>query len=343
MAILLQILGLAFLLMIIFVVVAALVIRSKVKGFAKNLAGAMQDIASSVPPARIELKRLAAPGWANAQEAEAYSREIAALGFEKVGNYEIDPIPGFELEAWVDPKRSIYSTIDEHPKAGIWFDFFTHFADGTRITFSNSKIGGVDHAPGHTVERSAGERPAQVLEKFLAARPDKPARPTNRDTFVEDFERVYAEERDWRNSRGGATEEEIRKVAMLSGRPLDESLLQQTRALQYAQAMEQLKETLREQFLADTNMSAAEWEGIRDRVIIIHDQLNEDAFHDAVSDILEEADIDDDVIPELDGTPESAPRRAFETLMGRLPQEYQCRRLGTVSRPVEADVYALPD
>ncbi len=336
MGLLLQILGVAFLLMIAFVVVIALTIRSKLKGFVKVFEGFSTVLGT---PSRITLVPLAAPSWENPEANAAVEETLKSLGFVKAGNYQVEEMKGLELEGWQIPSQSINAVIYERPDQGNWIDFYTHFEDGTRITYTNSSIGaGLDPAPGHEMGRFPGMEVRELFEKFVAGRPNKPAKTISRESFASVLEVVYAKEMEWRNSRGGATLEEIRAIGASTGEVYDDDAIEATHELAERQAMEELDETIRERFLEETKLSAIEWERVRDRVIVIHDSMNPDAFEEAVG-----ARLDDDELERLDFESDALPRVAFSDFNKTLAEARRFKRLGTVASPVGADIYAVPE
>ena len=336
MSLLLQIFGVIFLLIILFGVVAILMIRAKLRGFKKILEGLSKMMAG---PPRITLIPLAAPSWANPAETVPLVESLKSLGFEKVGNYQVQEIVGMEMEVWMNFAKSVTSVIYERPNVGIWLDLWTHFQDGTRMTFANPHIGKeLKHAPGHDCRLFPGMDTRELVEKFLAERPDKPAKPVSAETFVSVFEQVYAEEQDWRNRRGGASVEEIRAIGMRNGETYDEDVIQATHEFAERHALEELDETIRERFLEQTKMSAVEWERVRDRVIVIHDKMNSEVFEDVVGPW-----VDDEAFPDLSAIESVAPRQFFDKINESLPANRRFIRLGTVSSPVEADIYAVPE
>jgi hypothetical protein len=344
MAIVLQVLGAIFLVLILFLAVAVLTIRAKLRNLARNLEGMTASLASSVTPARIHLRPMAAPSWEDEAAVAAQTRPLPEFGFSKAGAFQVEEIPGLSLQAWVNPRSAVTAVVYEHPTAGVWTDMVTRYQDGTRATFANTQRGeGVDHAPGHTVERFPGLGSRELYERFLADRPDRPTVTPSAETFAEAFEKAYADEMDWRNSRGGATEEEIRRIASLSGETYDEEIIQATRRMAEARAMGQLDESIRERFLAETPLSASEWEGVRNFIVIVHDRMSQDAFTNAMRQCLvEDDDWDDDAIPQVDGSPERSPRRLFEAWNAGRAERKRCRKVGSVQEPVAADVYVAP-
>src|SRR5579883_3519482 len=204
MGVILQILGFIFLTILILIVVAVLVIRHKIRSFLKNVQDVAGNLASRMVPPEIHLVPLENPTWTNEAGMDAEVRPLAGLGFKSAGAYSAQEVEGLKLQAWVDPEKSISAVAYDHPIAGIWLDFYTHYQDGTRITYANNQLPTeVEHAPGHTVERFPGLDSLSLYQKFIAARPDRPMRPMSPETFVELFEKTYAEEMAWRNGPDG--------------------------------------------------------------------------------------------------------------------------------------------
>lgn len=337
MGLVLQFFGVVFLLILMFIVVGVLYLRSKLLGMKSML----EQLGSSlnVTPPRIHLRTMAGPSFDDEESSSTRADALRRLGFAKIGNYEIEELDETAIEAWLHAGKNVVSVIYENPRAGIWTDFWTHFQDGTRMTYSDSNIGaGIQHAPGHTVERFPGLSLDELFPRFLADRPDKPASSITPEGFVEAFEKAYADEMDWRNSQGGPTMDEIRQIATLSGTEFDEETLATTHAELHQQALENLETVLRAQFLSDSGISAAEWENLRDRVIFIHDKLDRDS-------LIELADLWEDEVecPEVAEEGPNTPRIVFETQNRLRPEDDRYRKLGTVHQPIAADVYAGPE
>lgn len=342
MAVILQIFGAAFLLLILFLAIGALVIRSKVRRFARNmeqtLGGFTKTMAAASTPSRIQLLRMAQPDWVEEEDVEDQRAPLPELGFQLVGAYQVEELDDLALEAWVNKSKSVTAVIYEHPSSGVWTDFVTRYLDGGRVTFTNgSRGGGVEHAPGHELQRFTDLVPKELFRKFLFGRPLKSMEPVDPESFAASFEKAYADEMDWRNSRGGVTEDEIRAIAQLSGETYDETTIKAARKLAEEHAMEQLQDAVLERFLKQTTMSAFEWEDVRDRTVVVHDRMSPHYFAEFLSNLL-----DDETHPEIDGTPETAPRRMFESLNEGFAEEGKFKMLGTVNEPVVADVYASP-
>jgi hypothetical protein len=148
---------------------------------------------------------------------------------------------------------------------------------------------------------------------------------------------------DWRNSRGGPTEEEIRRELAATGTAATDEQVAEVRRLQLEQAISNLQLVLGERFLAETTLSAARWEEVEDRLTYIFDllpgaTLAEYAFNVAGSD--EEEPDDFSLPPDLAGLPS---REAFARLNERLPAKRRFEKIAEMTEPVPTDVYVAPE
>lgn len=341
MALFFQILGVVFLLLIMFVVVAVLTIRTKIRGLAKDL---QEELGKVGPPGRIHLNKLAAPEWDDPDGAAAVGSALRGLGFVSAGVFDVAEQPALKMEGWVDPSRSVSAALYEMASAGQWVDVYTHFQDGTRVTYANTKLGGgVDHAPGHDVQRFPGMDVKDLVDKFLSERAPKPAKPVAADTFAETFERVYADEMDWRNSRGGTTAAEIRRIAQLSGQPYNEDLVDATRFAARSHAARELRNAVVERFRHESNLPDEEWDEVGGRLLVVHDRMEDDEYLAALGVCMGDEDWDEDDLAGASGARTGTPRSAFATFNARLPEGRRCQLLGRVREPIEADLYVVPE
>src|SRR5256885_858928 len=103
MSLILQIFGAAFLLLIGLLIVGGLVVRSKIRSFARELertmGGLSQEITAAGPPSRLHLTNMARADWANERAVEEQTAPLPGLGFALVGAYQVEEVPGFGLEA----------------------------------------------------------------------------------------------------------------------------------------------------------------------------------------------------------------------------------------------------
>jgi len=254
------------------------------------------------------------------------------------GHYLVAEVPGLKMLGFVHPQHDICAAIYEHPVAGVVADLYTRYADGTAITYTTTLQGeGLRERPGHEKIRLPEADTEQLYRRLLADRPRGETLPVTPEGFAQAFERAYAEEMDWRLSLGGANEDEILAIAEPSGMEVSGDEVEATRRLQVMQAMGMLQEALRAHFAEETTMSVAEWERVEHSLIFVHDHMPPDEVRERLQSVTEE-DVDEWEAPGAETA-----RGLFAALNDRLPAESRLRLVGTVSRPVEADVYAPPE
>lgn len=349
MTIFLQVLGAIFLTLVLLVVGAFFYIRGRIRRGLKEFAEGLEELAEigdAETPVRIHLRRRELLEWNDAATVEEQAAALRGLGFQDAGRYEVPEIAALRLEALTQPETSVYGVVYEHDRAGIWIDLVSRYEDGTSVTYaSTGQGGGLDQRPGHSVTRHDGMPAAELYRRLLAERPGRPLSAVSEAAFPRAFEQAYADSIDWRNSRGGPTDEELRAVAAASGRPLSEETLELLREQMRAKALAGLEASLRERFLEETAMPAAEWEEIRERVVFIHDRMTREGVAETFTTWTaeecgeEEEDEEDEEDEREFEVPEGTPRQAFAALNAGLPEERRFRKIGEVSRPVEADVY----
>ncbi len=348
MLIFLQILGAVFLGIVLLILFAWMVMRAKLRGLA-GMAGQFEDMKYAEVPARLHLVKRESVDWKDPDAVRQLVDPLLALGFQDGGLYETQELDYLRLHSLVYPSESVYAVVYEHEKAGVWTDLVSRYEDGTSVTYATTaQGGGLDQRPGHSISRHPELGPEALYRKLLAERPQRPLKQIAPTDFKPTFEKAYADEMDWRNSRGGPTEEELRAVAAASGREMNEEELAALKQQLAQNAAAALEESLKERFVESTTMSAREWEAVRERVVIVHDRMTKEmvgsAFYNWQVDEDEEWEEDEDEDEEADRpVPDGPPRQAFATLNESLPSERRFRKLGEVKEPVEADVYVGPE
>ena len=335
MRLVLQILGVVFVLLLLAVVLVILVIRQKLRGLASDLS----DMVSAAPPLRITLLPADQPSWEDQAAVRRYADPLPHFGFVDAGHFLVEETPGLELLAFVQPEHDICAVVYEHPAAGVILDMVTRYADGTAITYTTTLQGGeLRERPGHPKVRLPEADSEQLYRRMLADRPQGETVPVAPEEFAQVFEQAYADEMDWRLSLGGASEDEILAIAGSSGMEVSDDEVEATRQLQAMQALGLLQDALHEHFAEETTMSVAEWERVEDELVFIHDRMSLDQAREWFQEWTGEDLGAWEEVPAA-----QSPRALFAALNDRLPADRRMRLVGTVAQPVEADVYAPPE
>jgi hypothetical protein len=183
-------------------------VKRKVVNWAQKMS------AGSVPPERITLTPVAQVEWSDPERARTRAAELGRLGFKPIGLFLIPEMPEIKLLALHNSFERLYGIVYEHPRVGVWIDLAGRYEDGGSLTVTDSSRAGVlDKPEGHVSIAMPGEPTARLFERLRAERLPKQMLPTSPAEFVARFTGAYADEMAWRKQRGGATEDEIKRVA----------------------------------------------------------------------------------------------------------------------------------
>lgn len=179
--------------------------------------------------------------WQHADEHKANLSAAKNLGYKDLGTFGVEEMPGLQLNALVKAAESSYCIIYEHPVVGMFCDALVCYENKQALTVSSAPTGHqMDVRPGQKKLWFKGQPFSELYAQMQRELCDLPLRPID-DTpeqFIAIFQQAYANDMDWRNSRGGATIEEIRRVAESSGKTYSEEVIIQTKIIQEQRARE---------------------------------------------------------------------------------------------------------
>ncbi|MBM3457835.1 MAG: hypothetical protein FJX77_04810 [Armatimonadetes bacterium] len=348
MAVVLQFLGVLFLILLAVLVGGILFlrvfIRRKTRHFLEALEGVEESDFAVIQP-RLHLAMDSDISWLEGERFAGWAAGLETLGFTDAGMYHVREIPRLHLRGWVQTTTSVIAVVYEHPEVGLWFDLVARYRDGRIVTFTNTMRGDeLNRQETRFIVRDREGDPASMYARLLQERPEGELKPAAAATFVADFERAYAEEMDWRNSQGQISEEELLRSAAQSGQAVTPENLAALREHYRSQANHGLEIAFRERLFDEISISARDWEEVRERLIFIHDNLS-------LAEVLEifqawspEEDEEEDteaLLRRLEFA--GSARAAFATLAARAPGDQVYRKLGELKGPVPADVWAAPE
>jgi hypothetical protein len=184
--------------------------------------------------------------------------------------------------------------------------------------------------------------PAAVFERMLGERPEKPIDPDHVDDFAVRYQDRWARIMDWRNVRGGYTEDEIRAISAAKGLNPTDDMIADCRQRIASRALRGIEAAVEEQFFEHAQLSDAEAEALLPWMVVIHDRLEFDMLVPIFTrrwlsvyqeSMPEKCDLAEEV--RLLGKPA---REAFALLNERMPG-LRFQLLGRFKKPIEADLY----
>lgn len=287
-------------------------------------------------PARLRLAHRKSLPWKNRAEVMQVAEQLHARGFRDAGLYAAEDVPGVRIYGLANPEIHAYAAIYEFPMVGINFDIASGYTDDTSFTATTAKEGGeLTPRPGHVTIRFPGADVATVYNSFMEQRPGGEMKATLAESFVANFQKAYADGMDWRNARGGATEEEVRAGAAMRGEQVSDDVIRRTVQSRRKQAVRALQAGLVERYMEEAGLSPAERDRLRPRLVAVHDQLPPD-----------------DLLPGLRARIVTgptgfnvslpSPREQFIHLNNRRPEGQRWVKIAELAWPLETDIYQAP-
>ena len=230
--------------------------RHKLKEFEKSIVA---------PPFRIQLTPATDSPTAPSPDVQALAEPLLQTGFVDAGAFRIWEMPGAKMRLLIQPETRVTACIYQL-SGQTTLDLISRFEDGSTLTFANSKTGGeFSRSEQHPSKRFPGAGAAELYERMIAERGERPLRPARTETATEEFQADYAAGQDWLAERGGYTADEIRREIVASGKKADAATVQFFRE-RYAAA------ALKNWWRAQPNASLS-WEEAKDRLVVVHDEL----------------------------------------------------------------------
>jgi hypothetical protein len=152
-------------------------------------------------------------------------------GFKDLGSYIVTELK-VHLRAFTKPMEHFVGVVYLHQIAGVWTNVVVAYEDGSGLTLSNAPAGGnLDHRPGQIVVTHVNSTVEQLIAETGKLRKEGPYKDalTGKE-FVNMFEESWAKDWAWRKSRGGATVEEIKRIAQEKHMKLTDEMLEAAHA-----------------------------------------------------------------------------------------------------------------
>jgi hypothetical protein len=174
--------------------------------------GAIGKDALAKMPDQITLARVNAPQWQDAGAIQQQAAPLVRAGFNDLGTYSVDRMPGVLLRILFQPQTYVAAHITEHPKAGNWIEFATRYTDGGSDFLTTLPDQGVTSPPFVRNVRVDKSTPTDSLyHQHLGQRKSSGIKPVNQNDVAHEFEDAYMRYMVWKNNKG-LKPEEVAKV-----------------------------------------------------------------------------------------------------------------------------------
>lgn len=189
-------------------IIAALLVQSAARGGLKSV-GRRALIAQ---PETITLGRVEFPEWQDRAAVDELKNPLLAGGFDYVGTFSVDKMPGMKLAVLVNADQHIAAHIYEHPKAGVWVELVTRYDDGSSHSLSTLPATGIQSPPWVQIIRAAKAPAGELVRQLVKERHSGDMKRVTADTAVQEFQEAYAKIMFWQKNRGGLSTEEMAQV-----------------------------------------------------------------------------------------------------------------------------------
>jgi hypothetical protein len=165
-------------------------------------------------PEFVRLSPVESPLWTNEELVRQQAEPLLRCGFQEVGVYSVDKMPGVLIRILCEPQASVAAHIYDHPRAGSWLEMVTRYNDGSTHAVTTLPPTGMRHPDWfRKIQADKAMRTDKIYEKFLPVRQQLGIKVVGAEDVVAEFEDVYRKLALWRQE-AGISAEEVAHVAV---------------------------------------------------------------------------------------------------------------------------------
>lgn len=346
----LQILGTAFLIIILLIAFFVFRFYRKIKHAVSGLGGDFITLLGILPPIQLQLEQSSGDDWINLERRQCDEQQLRQLGFDHAGYFHsyIGDGEAF-ISLWGNTAKGISIALmearsdagDSEPISAYAADVFIYFSDDSSLTISNNKDGGSLPRPdAHRFVYSDGDDIKALLGVIKSELPSNKKVKAIRDVehlFRDMFE--LASEYLWQEQQ--LRSEKLQQMIEPLGIELDDELVAQLLDHARTELSELTSSRIRRRISQQASMTAAKWEQIRDRLVVVHDRMQGCELVECLAEILGHLSDDEEQrleeISELEGIEQ--PLRLFQQKLLELQGTRSVKRIASTELPVAAHVY----
>lgn len=279
------------------------------------------------------------PAFTQPEAVSELAQQAVGLGAKSCGNYDV-PAAGARLCAYRLEAPPAYIVIYDHDQVDPWIDVVLNFNEDRSFTASTApEIGrGAPRHPDDEILFFAPGTATSVLVRAAAEKlNDEAALPATAEAFKGYFEAAAEKSQEYIRTKA-VSQEWLSTIAEDAGVELSGDEAAQINSMREGQQMTQTEDDCFRSLAGSGEFTAAEWNDLRDSLVAVWDDMPRDyvatVFYDHV-DMSGEFDATVDALCEGRGPA----RERVAELNALLPEEQRLILVGTVSSPVEADIY----
>lgn len=340
----LELLGAAFLVIVVCMLIGGMAGVVWMRGQVReaSVVGALRESLNDVRPATLDV---AAPGeWHHVAEAELLCGEFLDSGLRPIGYYSIPEIDDIYLRAFLQENPPAYLCVNDHPKYGCWTDIVMLPKGGGSVTLTTVAAGSnsVPRPARHEIEKlHVSTHPKSMLGYVRSRLLDGEFKPVSAEAFLDVFNGIM---KDCQNALADQDIEQswLESVASETGLVLSGDEAETINAERQLERHEHITKQCLQRYAKDLGLSAEQWEEQRSELLVVYENIPDWLLVEQLYERLPvpeelEADLAD---IEHDGKPARVSARQFISM---LPESDLVEHLATLTDPLVADIYKVPD
>lgn len=346
MVLFLEILGVIFL---IFLLIIAFFGWKFYRGYKNIVTSCNSDlftVLSVIPPIQLELEAGSLQNWKNQQQLVNDQAQLEKLCFTHKGYFCVEhDLSTIQVSLW-QLKNSISVAIQEgvandcEDSAKYNIDAVVMLNDGGSLSVSNSEFSDLLPRPEKfRLVRTESQNIIELLALVKSSVPSELKPIAIKDTRVI-YKECYEEMMEWLWQEPQLRSEKIQQVLSPLNIEVNDELIEQL--LEHADScLSEIHSERALKRLAQTpSISAAQWEDMRDRLIVIHDKMNAQSLTENLYEMIGDNEDHEELLDQLSKKKTiNHPIQTFNEFFQRLQLDQGHRRIATLQKPVAAEIY----
>jgi hypothetical protein len=311
----------------------------------------MALVQTILPPINVELHEAPEADWTSNQRLRADQRWLAAAGFTHAGDF--DTVMGraealislwghadkrlccaiYEVRAYLEDRDEFHTVYAA--------ELYQAYADGGSLTVSNNPDAGLlPRAAEHRLEVVTSAQLAELYERLVAQAPHD-ASALGVDNVVHTFQNFVESFNSWLWEEAQLRSPIVAELLAKVGVVLDEALIEQLLAHARCEKSELLSSKVLRRLSERADMTAASWEKIRSRMVVVHQQMTAEeligCYYELLGEVSEKDEARIEAFAELDHI--ACPVTLFSSRLTQLKAANRIKLVAKMEKPILSNVY----
>jgi hypothetical protein len=334
----LKILGVVFLVLIGLVVAFFTVLFFKVKGGMQKHAR-VAAIEEGMNTPNVVLEQVEQPSYAQPEVVAELVEQIVALDATTCGNYDV-PAADIRLCAYRLESPPVYVVVYDHDQVEPWIDVVLRFRQDRSFTASTApelSRGAPRHPDDEILYFAPGTAIAVLIQAAAERASGEDTLPAMPEAFKTCFEEAAEKSTKYIQTQA-VSQEWLSAIAEDTGVELSGDEAEQINLGRESEQVMRIENDCLKSLAESGEFTAAQWNDMRDCLVVVWDDMPGEYVSNG---FFSHADVPEDMESAVDALEDGRglARERIAQLNAQLPEERRLILVGTVSSPVQADVY----